>query len=87
MAELAISFPDRRDWQYAVDKLRQAEWHSLPYLVKCLETACHRRGASPHLPAPYTAPADHSRDCVCERCWFFRVPQFLRSDRGPAEKR
>jgi len=73
MRELAISFPNRQDWEYAVQKLREASWYSFPYLVKCLETSCQRRGEVPRCPPPYTAPRDHSPSCTCERCWPFQI--------------
>lgn len=76
MRDLAISFPDRRDWEYAVGKLRNLTKRSYPYLVKCLETSCKRRGAIPKAPAPYTRPKNHAEDWLCERCWPFKNLRF-----------
>jgi hypothetical protein len=76
MRDLAISFPDRRDWEYAVGTLRDLRQRSYPYLVKCLETSCERRGENPRVPPPYRRPKDHKEECTCERCWLFINPGF-----------
>ena len=59
MAELVATFPVSHDWEYGLEKLRQAKWLSQPYLVKCLEVACQRPGDVSPLPAPYRALANH----------------------------
>ena len=74
MRDLTLSFPDLRDWKYAVQKLRGAKWQSFPYLIKCLETSVAKRGDAPRLGPPYLRP-DHNELCFCERCWPFKVPR------------